>query len=62
MSPEKFEEFMAKLRKLPPMGNAPSQNDADFWKEMDAMQIGHVVTLPEVRHAPTVQLNLFDEE
>lgn len=62
MSPEKFEEFMAKLEKLPPMGNVAVPSDVDFWKEMDARQNACVVTIPKsMLSPPTVQLDLFDE-
>lgn len=38
MTDTEWNDFMARLRALPPLGNKPRPVDKDFWREMDAMQ------------------------
>jgi hypothetical protein len=40
-----WNDFMQRLKALPPLNNKPREADKDFWREMDAMQTS--VTLPK---------------
>lgn len=38
MSETEWNDFMQRLKALPPLNNKPRPVDTDFWREMDAMQ------------------------
>lgn len=39
MTDTEWNDFMQRLKQLPPLGNGPRNADKDFWREMDAMQL-----------------------
>jgi len=38
MTDTEWNDFMQRLKALPPLNNKPRPVDKDFWREMDAMQ------------------------
>jgi len=38
MTEPEWNDFMQRLKALPPLNNKPRPVDKDFWREMDAMQ------------------------
>jgi hypothetical protein len=38
MTEPEWNDFMQRLKALPPLNNKPRPVDTDFWREMDAMQ------------------------
>ena len=38
MTEPEWNDFMQRLKALPPLNNKPREADKDFWREMDAMQ------------------------